>query len=247
MTIEPLRVCSLFSGIGGLDLGLERAGMKVVSQCEIDPYARRVLAKHWPNVPCHDDVTTREYTEGEADVVCGGFPCQDVSNAGKRAGLSAPRSGLYLHSIRAIRVVRPKYGVLENVAALLGGGLDRVLGDLAEIGYGAEWLCVSGRDVGAPHQRERVFIVAHNGKERVQRFIQRPIPRFPEFSWCEDVRGVEDLRNRPSIPQPLIRGTSDGVPSWMDRLGGLGNAVIPQVAEIVGRAIVVHHKAEREL
>jgi len=156
-----LRVLDLFSGIGGFSLGLERAGMRTVGFCEIDEFYRRVLAKHWPDVPCHDDVTTREFQEGEADVICGGFPCQDVSRAGKRAGLSGARSGLYRELVRAIRVVRPRVAILENVAALLSDGMGAVLGDLAESGDCVEWDCVPALAVGAPHERDRVWIVAH--------------------------------------------------------------------------------------
>jgi DNA (cytosine-5)-methyltransferase 1 len=157
----------MFSGIGAFDLGLERAGMKIVRQIEIDPFCRAVLKKHWPDVPCDEDVTTAEFTEGEADVICGGFPCQDVSRAGKRAGITGERSGLYRELVRAIRVVRPEHAVIENVAALLGDGLDVVLGDIAEIGYDAEWDIVPACAIGAPHERERVWIVAHsNGLDR---------------------------------------------------------------------------------
>jgi hypothetical protein len=137
-----MRVLDLFSGIGGFSLGLERAGMCTVGFCEIDPFCRDVLTKHWPAVPIHDDVTTREFQEGEADVICGGFPCQDISVAGAGAGLAGERSGLWRELLRAIRVVRPHYAIVENVAALLGRGMGTVLGDLAEIGHDAEWHCI---------------------------------------------------------------------------------------------------------
>lgn len=156
-----MRVLDLFSGIGGFSLGLERAGMKTVRFVEIDPFCRRVLARHWPYVPCDEDITTAEFREGEADVICGGFPCQDVSRAGKRAGISGIHSGLYRELVRAIRVVRPKFAVLENVAALLGDGMGEVCGDLAESGYNLEWDCVPACAIGAPHQRDRIWIVAH--------------------------------------------------------------------------------------
>jgi DNA (cytosine-5)-methyltransferase 1 len=156
-----LRELSLFSGIGGFSLGLERAGFATpVAFVEIDPFCQRVLAKHWPGVPIHGDITTREFTEGEADVITGGFPCQDISFAGAGAGLAGARSGLYRHIIRAIRVVRPRVAILENVAALLCGGLGTVLGDLAEVGHDAEWHCIPASAVGAPHRRDRVWIIA---------------------------------------------------------------------------------------
>jgi DNA (cytosine-5)-methyltransferase 1 len=155
-----IHTLDLFSGIGGFSLGLERAGgFQTVAFCEIDPFCRRVLAKHWPNVPCHDDVRTMEFPQ--ADVITGGFPCQDVSRAGKRAGLSGERSGLYRELVRALRVVRPRYAIVENVAALLGDGMGTVLGDVAESGFDIEWDCIPAQALGAPHERDRVYIVAH--------------------------------------------------------------------------------------
>lgn len=157
-----LTVLDLFSGIGGFSLGLERTGgFKTVAFCEIDPFCRKVLAKHWPGVPCIEDVTTAEFTPGQADFIVGGFPCQDVSLAGRRAGLAGERSGLYRELVRAIRVVRPRHAIVENVAALLSDGMGTVLGDLAESGVDAEWDCVPAFTVGAPHERDRVWIVTH--------------------------------------------------------------------------------------
>jgi DNA (cytosine-5)-methyltransferase 1 len=158
--VTKRRLIDLFSGIGGFSLGLERTGgYRTVAFCEIDPFARRVLAKQWPEVPILGDVQTAEFPD--ADIICGGFPCQDVSRAGKRAGLAGARSGLYRELVRALRLVRPKHAIVENVAALLGDGLDTVLGDLAEIGFDAEWDCLPACAVGAPHERDRVYIVAH--------------------------------------------------------------------------------------
>jgi len=159
-----LRVLSLFSGIGGLDLGLERSGMEIVAHSEIDPYASKVLAKHWPDVPNLGDVTEiQEFPQVE--VVAGGFPCQDISSSGKRSGVAGARSGLYGQVVRAIRMVRPRYALLENVDNLRiinnGKDMGRVLGDLAEIGLHTEWDCVSASALGAPHLRERIFLVAH--------------------------------------------------------------------------------------
>jgi site-specific DNA-cytosine methylase len=179
---------SLFAGIGGMDLGLERAGLECRWQVEIDPYARRVLAKHWPNVRRHDDVRTfppgmgaDAYSEGEpvvpinekerdrdtslagwaVDLIAGGFPCQDISYAGKGAGLSGERSGLWYEFARVVRVLRPRYVLVENVSALLTRGLDAVLGTLASLGFDAEWTCLPAASVGAPHIRDRVFVLAH--------------------------------------------------------------------------------------
>ena len=157
-----LTIGSLFSGIGGLEKGLEDAGLgPVLWQCEIDPFCRQVLARHWPDAKRYEDVRTIDETAPRVDLLCGGFPCQDISNAGARAGIDGERSGLWAEFARCIRVLRPHVVVIENVSGLLGRGMGRVLGDLAALGYDAEWSTVRAEYVGAPHRRERVFIVAH--------------------------------------------------------------------------------------
>ena len=138
--------------------------MRTIAFCEIDPFCRHVLNRHWPDVPIIDDV--RSPTFPDADVICGGFPCQDVSYAGLRAGVTGERSGLYREVLRAIRLVRPKFTILENVAALLGNGMGRVLGDVAEDGLDAEWDCISAGELGAPHGRDRVWIILANAHQR---------------------------------------------------------------------------------
>ena len=160
-----MRVLDLFSGIGGFSLGLERAGFETVAFCEIDKKCHKVLNKHWPDVPIFEDVCTltKELLDERGitvDVICGGFPCQDISLAGKGAGIEGERSGLWTEYARIISELRPKFVIVENVAALLSRGLDRVLGDLAEIGYDAEWHCIPASAVGAPHRRDRIWIVA---------------------------------------------------------------------------------------
>lgn len=169
---------SLFAGIGGMDLGLERAGMKCSWQVEIDPFARRVLAKHWPNVRRHDDVTTFPYygtrKEWEVDLICGGFPCQDISFAGKGAGITGKRSGLWKEYKRIVCELRPRFVLVENVPALLVRGLDVVLGDLATLGYDAEWDCIPAAAFGASQLRERVFIVAYRAGERLSADLLAP-------------------------------------------------------------------------
>ena len=162
-----MRIGSLFSGIGGLELGLERAGLgHTVWQCERDPAAQRVLRRHWPSATIHDDVRTLDAAE-PVDVLCGGFPCQDLSVAGRGAGLDGARSGLWFEYLRVIRALRPRFVIVENVAALVTRGLDVVLGGLAASGYDALWLTLRASDVGAPHRRERLFIIARRGDERV--------------------------------------------------------------------------------
>lgn len=167
-----ITVGSLFAGIGGFDLGLERAGMRVRWQVEIDPYCQRVLAKHWPDVTRYGDIRAVDWSTVEpVDLLCGGFPCQDISLAGKGAGLTGERSGLWFEYAKAIAALRPRYVLIENVSALRSRGLDQVLGALASFGYDAEWHCIPACAVGAPHRRDRVWIIAHSKSDRTQRGI----------------------------------------------------------------------------
>lgn len=191
-----LQVLDLFSGIGGFSLGLEAAGMRTVAFCEIDPYCRRVLARHWPEVPCYEDIRTlthqRLATDGIAvDVMCGGFPCQDISVAGSGAGLTGERSGLWFEYLRLIGEIRPTWVIIENVSIFRSRGLDVVLGGLSEIRYDAEWHCIPASALGAPHRRDRIWIVAYSAGERFQGEYSllwseasgRDTPCLPEASW----------------------------------------------------------------
>ena len=161
-----IRCASLFSGIGGLDRGVEQGlaalghRSRVIWQAEKDPYARAVLRKNWPTVPCYEDVHDIDGTAETPDVLDGGFPCQDLSIAGKRAGIDGARSGLWSENVRIIRVLRPGVVFVENVPELLRY-LGRVLGPLAELGYDAEWDLFDAAAVGAPHLRERLFVLAY--------------------------------------------------------------------------------------
>ena len=172
--MTKLRLLDLFSGIGGFSLGLEKSGaFETVAFCEIEPYCQKVLAKHWPQVPIYDDVRniTAERLSADGitvDAICGGFPCQDISCAGKGAGLEGERSGLWFEYARLIGELRPRYVIVENVSALLSRGLDRVLGTLAEVGYDAEWHCIPASAVGAPHRRDRIWLVAYSKCKRLE-------------------------------------------------------------------------------
>lgn len=331
---------SLFAGIGGLDLGLERAGFECSWQVEIDDYAKRVLKKHFPNAKRFKDVRNFPPAQSawllhncvkqyEVDIICGGFPCQDISTAGKMAGIDGERSGLWSEFKRIIRFLRPKFVLVENVPALTVRGLDRVLGDLAEIGYAAEWRLLSAKEFGAPHLRKRIFIVAYpdsigihlkqgwfaraggegeifvdwdgsiqhvanstsdglegfkgvrercdetagicsevsdtNGQRcdirRQARKRQSEVTgssglipdsereRLQRSGESVESSGTETARKREAIglvdggaqgfwsTEPNVGRVADGVPKRVDRLRGIGNAVLPQKGEFLGRLI----------
>jgi DNA (cytosine-5)-methyltransferase 1 len=228
---RPLTFGSLFAGIGGFDLGFERAGLRCVWQVEIDPFCRKVLAKHWPEVRRHDDVRTFP-PEGDwsCDVICGGFPCQDISLSGRGAGIDGERSGLWAEYARILRVLRPRFVVVENSPALTSRGLGRVLGDLADLGFDAEWSLLSACRMGAPHTRDRLFVVGH----AVQVGLHRRTPAKPE----PFVAGGRAGEVRSWADQPALRGVAYGLPGRLDRVGALGNAVMPQEAEWIGRQLL---------
>lgn len=322
-----LRVLDLFSGIGGFSLGLERAGMRTIAFCEQDERCVTVLNHHWPGVPVFPDVRT---LTGEQlrdaglvpELICGGFPCQDISPAGRRAGIEGERSGLWSEFARLIGEVFPRFVIVENVATLVGRGLDVVLGDLASIGYDAEWHCIPAADVGAPHIRDRIWIVAYPNGERFPAgrdlwqgqpetvgsgqglahtdglWKQQPQGRLEEqrrwsgdsgpqladadcplgrertaqstngctslsrrgaaklgrcgatladasrqwgfaFRWQQLTQGRDQASSLHHwVVEPDLGRVADGVPARMDRLHGLGNAVVPQIPEMIGRAIL---------
>lgn len=314
-----------FRASAAFSLGLERTGgFETKAFCEIEEYPRRVLEKHWPGVPIYHDV--RELTadtlrrDGIAvDVICGGFPCQDISFAGAGAGLEGERSGLWREYARLIGELRPRFVIVENVAALLGRGLGSVLGDLAALRYDALWDCVPASALGAPHQRDRVWIVAYadrcggqarkstaaalgygratgadgcamadatddrpgrreqfeSGRQgprhvantaidgrksrRTRNAEKKPRGRQSDRS-CEraDIRHANvsglalgegqsrDVGEKLAAPfradwwlsEPDVGRVAHGVPARVDRLKGLGNAVVPQIPEMIGRAIL---------
>jgi DNA (cytosine-5)-methyltransferase 1 len=160
-----MNVFDIFSGIGGFSIGLEAASMQTVAFCEINPFCRQILKKHWPSIPIFSDITVIDKEDLKAlpriDVIAGGFPCQDISVAGKQKGIAAKRSGLWKEFARLINEIRPKYAIIENVANLRSQGLISVLQDLWAIGYDAEWHCIPASALGAPHRRDRIWIIAH--------------------------------------------------------------------------------------
>jgi len=283
-----LRVLDLFSGIGGLTLGLDRTGgFETVAFCEIEQFPQKVLKKHWPEVPIYDDIKEltgqRLAADGiTVDVITAGFPCQDISYAGKGAGLAGERSGLFYEVARLIGELEPRFVILENVSALLTRGLSEVLGTLASIGYDAEWNCIPAAHVGAPHRRDRIWIVAYpccrgiqrqgavgslacsqgagkkNGKER--KWVRDAVGRGGEdvantnsagLERREETRDTSRLRaqiyeqlarcsegERKWAVEPDVGRVAHGVPDRTHRLRALGNAVVPQIPEMIGYAIL---------
>jgi DNA (cytosine-5)-methyltransferase 1 len=290
-----MNVLDLFSGIGGFSLGLERAGMKTVAFCEIDEACHKVLRKHWPETPIFSDVTklsSKDLNE-HIDVICGGFPCQDISTAGKGVGLAGERSGLWFQFHRLISEIRPSYAIIENVSALRSRGLDQVLRSLAEIGYDAEWHCIPASAVGAPHRRDRVWIVAYphvSGRDAqplpcTQRHLKaddthadqsgqgcgtrcsssplaypnasRHVPHKyganTEWSPLIQERQIQSLFESRGqgwwASEPGLGRVAHGIPGRSHRLKQLGNAVVPQIPELIGRAIQASircHEADLE-
>lgn len=261
---------SLFSGIGGLELGLERAGLGPVAwQVEIDPFCRGVLATHWPNARRYHDVRSVGAADlAPVDLICGGFPCQDVSVAGKGAGLAGARSGLWREFARIVGAIRPRLVVVENVASGKRRWLPTVRRDMHVLGYASLAFAVSAFDVGAPHRRERVFVVAaadgdgdklRDAEQRVTGRRARGVRDEGEGEPGNDgATGAASDANGEGQPrgaagdgpvwnwtrdggswhiEPPVCGVAHGVPRRMDRLRALGNAVVPQCAEAVGRMI----------
>jgi DNA (cytosine-5)-methyltransferase 1 len=228
-----LRIGSLFSGIGGLDLGLERSGLgKVIWNAEILPRCRKILKKHWPEAK--QFINIKEVTKESADSVdllCGGFPCQDISRAGKQEGIAGSKSKLWKEYYRVIQELRPKLVIIENVSDLIRLGLADILQDLAQIGYDAQWSCLSACTVGHTHTRERMFIIAYSYEDGESALrIDEALSRMQEIS--------NDIRNEYQN-SPLDLRVFDGIPKRLDRsrLEMCGNAVVVQCAELIGRAL----------
>lgn len=266
-----LTVGSLFSGIGGIDLGLERAGMNVIWQSEIDPFACKVLKKHWPEVPNHGDIKEIKWHEIERpDVICGGYPCQPFSTAGKRRGNQDPRH-LWPWVRHAISQLRPGYAIMENVRGHLSMGGTDVLSDLAGIGYDAEWRVISAASVGANHKRDRVIIVAYPNdagiraprreldKQTSENSAQWRDSRHELGRCSSEMADTNCGRSKKRVfndeyiqelahvgwsiaanwqTEPDVGRVAHGISDRVDRLKGLGNAVVPQVAETVGRLVM---------
>lgn len=241
-----LHVLDLFSGVGGFSLGLHRAeGFRTRAFCEIDRTCYPTLNKHFPGVPIHPDISGLRGADlgFRPDVICGGFPCQDISVNGDAAGLDGERSGLWFQYLRLVEETAPHWVVIENVSALRSRGLEEVLRGLLALGYSVRWDCIPASALGASHQRDRVWVIAHHSRERIQGL------------WAEGLQepralGFPFLPHRDSDGQwevePDVRRTAYGLSSkldgrmmtWGQRLHQLGNAVVPQIPEAIGREIL---------
>ena len=248
-----LNVLDLFSGAGMFSLGLEETGgFKTVAFCDAKPFARRVLAKHWPGVPIYNDV--RDITEDRLrrdgifiDVICGGFPCQDISFSGLKGGIARERSGLWFEYARIIREFRPRFVFVENVAALLDRGMGDVLGSLAACGYDAEWDCIPAAAVGARQVRDRAWIVAYPAG------VARNV-LATAFGGCRaEVRAQIEARRRGCgqsprwgaawLAEPGMDRVVDGCADRVDRIDILGNSLVRHIPRLIGHAALAAEAA----
>lgn len=256
--MPSLKVGSLFSGAGLCDLGLTWAGFHHQWFCEVEPVCRTILARHWPDVPVYGDIRTINGRELPAvDVLAGGFPCQDVSLGGVRAGIGeGTRSGLWIEFRRIISEARPRWVIIENVRGLLSCGMDVVLRGLAEIGYDAEWEVLPAAALGAPHHRERVFLVAYpdsGGGDASEPDVLSALPRIlgeREQPWLlSDWLGLRFDRMRKSsaleaYPGPVIYRMDDGRSDRLDVPGRtVSRARVPSVTAAEARAWLPRLKA----
>jgi DNA (cytosine-5)-methyltransferase 1 len=257
-----MTVGSLFAGIGGFDLGFQRAGYEIVWQVEIDDYCRRVLAKHFPNAERFGDIREcGKHNLRPVDVIVGGFPCQDISSANPAGGgIDGDRSGLWKEYQRVICELRPKFIVVENVSNLLKRGIGRVLSGLAAIGYDAEWQCLPASSFGAPHSRDRIWIVAYpqqagfsanllaagrafsEGTERAREFwkcgwMYESPGQYGRWMDAAPEARVAAKAWEYAPCEPLLLGVPDGISKRLERIGGLGNAVVPQIAQWIAEII----------
>ena len=259
-------VLDLFSGIGGFSLGLERTGgFKTVAFCEIDNDCQKVLRKHWKNVPIFKDIS--EITNDKLKkqfikptVVTGGFPCQDISLSGGRKGIIGKRSGLWNEMFRVIKDVQPQWAIIENVSPLRSKGLTLVLQNLSEVGYHAEWHCVPASAIGAPHRRDRIWIIAYpdsgvvsctrrstllqryvlaqaKRNEKANRFVFDDSGKFPQGK-------INNLKAKHWLHKSPRCRMVNGLPDRLDksRLKQLGNSLVPQMPDLIGNAILKHDK-----
>lgn len=220
------------------------AGIETRWSCEYEPYQRSVLKRHYPHTKQYDDVRTLQ-NPGYVDIISGGFPCQDISLAGKGVGITGERSGLWREMYRIIRDVRPRYVLIENSPALLFRGFERVLCDLSESGYNAEWQCISNLAFGYPHLRERVYVIAYSHQVRQQSLLgQNGVPEAIFKRWTPKKNyGYSIAKGIYQMPEADNIRAGDGVRHWVHRTGSIGNAVNPYVAHYLFECIKLHYNS----
>lgn len=234
---------SLFSGIGGFDQGAGLEGIETIWTCEIEEYQHKILKRDLPNATHYRDIRAVNNTR-YVDIISGGFPCQDISVAGRGIGIRGERSGLWSEMFRIIREVRPKYAIIENSPALLIRGFERVLLDLSEIGYDAEWQCISNLSFGYPHKRERVYIITYPNQIGLQGNICLNGSTRPVFrKWASNFAHAYSLSKRiHEIPACSDIRNGNGLQSWSHRVGAIGNSVNVTVARYLFKCIKLHQK-----
>lgn len=236
-----LKVLDLFSGIGGFSLGLEATeGFHTYAFVEIDAFCRAILKKHWPTVPIYDDIRKVKIQKNHFNVLCGGFPCQDISLAAQQnqKSILGNRSGLWFEYLRLINEGLPEWVIIENVENLRNKGLNIILWQLAQIGYDAEWHVIRACDVGLPHIRERIWIIANLNSNRIQGNPKIPLQGLREVPWGENGRRSANWLNGWNFITPPLLRSCNGIPNYMDRIKSLGNSVVPQIPYEIGMAIL---------
>jgi DNA (cytosine-5)-methyltransferase 1 len=227
--------CDLFAGIGAFSLAASWYGIKTTQMIEIDPYCQQILKRNFPGVPIHDDITTYYPRLGEFDIITAGFPCQDASECNPHGrGLEGERTGLFYQALRVACEVRPRFLLLENVPALLGRGFGRILGSLARNGFDAEWCCLRASEMGAPHARKRLFVIAYpigTGTSRTG---------GPQTRTNQTLIGGDSWWRQNPPPPSTIRALDARFSSRLARqqLKVLGNAVVPQCAAVAYQRIM---------
>jgi DNA (cytosine-5)-methyltransferase 1 len=242
-----MKVLDLFAGIGGFSLGLEKnKGFETGRFCEMDKHAQLILRKHWPKVEISSDVTKMSIKTGEFQVISGGFPCQDISFAGKQKGLKGERSGLWKEFLRLIKEGKPEYALIENVEHLKKKGLGVVLKDLFELGYDCEWYCLTGNSVGLPHQRRRIFAIAYPHRDLIDEKAQIVMPKSLYARLSSNLQ--KDDRNIMSLPRVVLDDLNKkDEKTRKERIKRLGNSIIPRISEIIGKAILTTGKEPLDL
>ena len=247
--MQVIKHLDLFSGIGGFALGLAAAeGFETKAFCDINPFCRKVLEKHWPRVPIYQDIKTVYKNPNSVDIITGGFPCQDVSVAakGNQESILGPTSGLWIEFYRIISSILPTWVIIENVENLRNKGLNTILWQLATVGYDAEWLRIRAADVGLPHIRSRLWIIAHRTCKRLEGNSPFPLQWLRRIPWGTYGREASEWTLRGHLsPSPLLRA-GHGIPDYVDRITAIGNSLVPEIVYHLGCAILHYEKGNYE-